>query len=156
MKDVVWEDVAPYVVQERQTHEEGELRAERIAEFLRREQQCEHVEVVLRGTHAPGWNVGSCTQFFIYFDDNWSPLPADRFAANHRYRFDLAVSERGPFIVSFGSEWLLASADWAGGIEKLQPHKNLEAEVRQRCSRSQWRARSISHTWTPSGYVSSS
>ena len=65
MKDIVWEDVAPYVVRERQTHEEGELRAERIAEFVRRELRYEHVEVQLRGMYAPGWDNGSCTQFPI-------------------------------------------------------------------------------------------
>lgn len=130
MKDVKWEDVAPYVVRERLSHEEGELRAKPLTEFLHREVRSEHVEVLLRGMHAPGWDNGSCTQFFMYLDDNWSPLPADRLAARHRYTLYLAVSDRGPFVISSGSEWLLSPADWAGGMEKLQPQKNVEAEAK--------------------------
>lgn len=131
MKDAMWEEVAPYLVHERQTHEEGELRAERIAEFLRLDQRCEPIEIILRGSHASGWEVGSCTQFFIYLDDKWSLLPADRFAAkHHRYRLEIAVSERGPFIVSSGSEWLPSPSGGTSGGERFEPRESFEAAAK--------------------------
>lgn len=124
MQDAVWEDVAPYVVHARQSHEQGEARAERIAKFLRSELNSEHLEILLRGMHAPGTNNGSCSQFFIYLDESWSPLPADRFAVRQRYTLHLAVSERGPFILSSGSEWLPSRFEWedpATPLERLHP-----------------------------------
>lgn len=130
MESVVWEDVALYVARERQTHEQGELRAKRIAEFVRQELRYEHAELQLRGMYAPGWENGSCTQLHIYLDENWSTLPADRFAVRPRYTLHIAVSERGPFVISSGSEWLPSPADWAGGMEKLQPQKNDEATAK--------------------------
>ncbi len=132
MKQIAFEDIAPFLVRERRSHEAGELRARQIAAFLNSEQRCQHVDVILRGTHAAGPNVGSSTQFDLYFDHDWSPVSDGRYNQRRRYTVSMAVSERGPFVVSFGSEWVLAPADWAGGLEKLQPRESPEAETKAR------------------------
>lgn len=130
MATVAWNDVQPYLTRERRSHEQGELQAEHIAEFVRQVLDCEQVQVQPRGTGAPGWENGSCTRFRIYFDKNWAPLSVDPLAEAHRFRLDLAVSDRGPFIIGTGSEWLVSPADWAGGMAKLQPQESVEAEAK--------------------------
>jgi len=129
MGEVNWQDVAPYVACERQSDEAGQARGERIADFLRSDRQCVHVEWVPRGVSQPGWNNGSCTKFYVYLDENWSPIPDGRYSPRRRYTVSIAVSERGPFVVSWGCEWLASRMPWENE-EKLHPIENAEAQAK--------------------------
>lgn len=126
--NLVWNDVAPYVVYRRQSHELGAQRAEKMASFIRHELTCEHVEVRLRGENGPGPEYGSCSRFFVYFDQAWQPIGESR--ENRRYDIELAVSERGPFVVSSGGEWRQERQPWEGGKMWVSAHHSAEASAR--------------------------
>ena len=128
MNDITWEELAPYLHKSRHSDEEAQARGEQIVDFLQRQMKCANIGLVHRGVGQPGWDNGSCTKFYLYFDDEWNPLPADLFAQKHSYILTLAVSERGPFIISAGFECVWKPAEFGGdGGKKLYPQENGEA-----------------------------
>jgi hypothetical protein len=123
------DDIAPYLLRERQSYELGQLRAEKIAATLKRVLATDCLVVRLRGERAPGSNCGSCSRFIVYFDVAWKPIDEAQLD-RRRYSVEVAVSERGPFVVSQGREWHLA--ELYSGTRVLRPFPNEEAADRAR------------------------
>jgi hypothetical protein len=128
MEKAKFEDVAPYFTRDRLSHQDGEIRANLIAEFLRVKKRCEHVEVQLRGTKAPGWDVGSATRFNLFFDKNWLPIHITSPSQEFRFMLSLLVSERGPFVTSSGGEWIVSPDD-------LKPHPQISLLAEKKSKR---------------------
>lgn len=114
-EEPMWEDIVPFVLQERQSQELGALRAEKIAAFLGRALNTKEVEVLLRGERAPGFNCGSCSRFFVYFDEGWRPID-DRLTERRRYSVEVSVSERAPFVTSRGGQWRMHPREDGGRV----------------------------------------
>lgn len=68
-----WEDIASYVVRNRQSHDAAARRAERMTSFLCSTRGLGHVERRLRGEGGPGPGYGSCTRFSVCFDSERRP-----------------------------------------------------------------------------------
>jgi hypothetical protein len=104
--ELTHKDIAPFLSKPRYFDME---RFHKIKDFLAKDLGFKHLN-----SRDGEWDVtGSCSIFFIYFDENWTNIePNWEVADGSQFLIKIGVSARGPFVTGLGLELQPIPPDW--------------------------------------------